>query len=252
MSPVVEILGVVSPGKPGKVAPTFRVRCPPPCGRVYETRAWPRDLATRRSCRSCADERRRQLAAQRTRPIAPRPADLPAEEERYAHATRARYVAGCRCEPCREANNAYARMRGKLARMGRGDPLVSAARARRHLAGLSAAGVGRRTIAEAGGLVQSSLAAIAAGLKRKIRRSTEARILGVRARDVAGTRGGHLVDAAATWRRIARLLDDGFTRGEIAVRLGAKTRALQLRRDRVTARNAARVANLYRTIYVGG
>lgn len=35
-----------------------------------------------------------------------RPPDLP-PAERYAHGTRARYVTGCRCPPCRASNTAY-------------------------------------------------------------------------------------------------------------------------------------------------
>lgn len=35
-----------------------------------------------------------------------RPADLP-PAERYPHGTRARYVTGCRCAPCRESNRLY-------------------------------------------------------------------------------------------------------------------------------------------------
>jgi hypothetical protein len=35
-----------------------------------------------------------------------RPADLPTAEH-YAHGTRARYVTGCRCAPCRESNRLY-------------------------------------------------------------------------------------------------------------------------------------------------
>lgn len=36
----------------------------------------------------------------------PRPPDLPPPEH-YAHGTRARYVAGCRCTPCRASNTRY-------------------------------------------------------------------------------------------------------------------------------------------------
>ena len=35
-----------------------------------------------------------------------RPPDLPPPEH-YAHGTRARYVSGCRCPPCRASNVAY-------------------------------------------------------------------------------------------------------------------------------------------------
>lgn len=44
-----------------------------------------------------------------------RPLDLP-PAERYAHGTRARYVAGCRCPPCRASNTAYYHQRQARAR----------------------------------------------------------------------------------------------------------------------------------------
>jgi hypothetical protein len=55
-----------------------------------------------------------------------------------------------------------------------------------------------------------------------------------------------LVPAKRTWERIEWLLDEGFTKSRIALELGRKTRALQLNREWVTARNAAAVEALVR------
>lgn len=234
-----EVLEQLTAGSSG-VAPIFVVRCRP-CGRTYETKSFLRQIVVRKSCRPCRDaKRRRRNDAGKTRP-----ADLPAFEH-YAskpHGQRLRYLAGCRCAECREANNAYARLRGKLVRDGQGNPMIDAARARRHLARLSAAGVGRRTVADVAGVAQSIIAKIRAGRKMKIRRATERALLAV---SIAAARGGTLVDAAPTWRHVAWLLSEGFTRGEIARRLGHKRAALQIGRARVTRATAAAVQRLWR------
>jgi len=44
------------------------------------------------------------------------------------------------------------------------------------------------------------------------------------------------------------LQEEGFTKGEIAQRLGKKTRALQLHKDRVVYRNAAAVSILFQRV----
>jgi hypothetical protein len=239
-----EILQLLDPGKPPYVPPTFRVQCPE-CGNLYVTRSYAREIVQRKRCRACSDARRARKKS--PTPSASRPGDLP-DAERFAHGTRSRYVAGCRCEPCTASNREYARLRQKLGRMGQGNPLVSAARARRHLERLARAGVGRRQIADAAQTAASAIAEIRAGRKTKLRRETEARILAVTedARADAST-----VDAASTQKIVALLLDDGFTRSELARRLGstAKVPALQLGGDRVLARNAAAVARLYREIH---
>jgi len=59
-----------------------------------------------------------------------------------------------------------------------------------------------------------------------------------------------LVPADSTMRIIEKLLAEGFTKQELARRLGstAKVPALQLRRDRVTARNRHKVEQLAREL----
>jgi hypothetical protein len=225
-------------------APLYRVRCPK-CRSVYETRSFLRQIVTRHSCRACSDKRRHARAKKTVH--APRPVDLPppASFATKQHGTRVRYVAGCRCEPCRLANNAYARMRMKLKRLGEGNPLVDAARTRRHLERLSKAGVGRRTIADIARVPESTLCALRKGTRLHLRAATAARILAV-GTDVRTD--ASVISAEATWRLIDRLREEGYTKGAIAQKLGNKRAALQIRKDRVTARTQARVERLFREL----
>lgn len=119
------------------------------------------------------------------------------------------------------------------------DDLVNALRARRHLAALSAAGVGYKAVAAACDVGKSILREIATGEKRCIRRSTLARILSV---DEDAVCDAARVDAAPTWAFIEEMLALGLTKTAIAKRLGLTS--IQFRRDQVLARNALRVRKL--------
>lgn len=238
-----EVLEQLDVGKPPYVAPTYRVRCPE-CRRAYPTKAWLRDIVIRVRCRRCHDARR----AQRRKPDAgkSRPFDM-TSAARFVerHGERVAYVAGCRCGACREANNAYARLRGKLNRAGDTNRVIEARRVRRHILRLSAAGVGTWTVADIAGVSRASLQAIRSGTKTKLREQTEKRILAV-TRDALSD--GKLVDARGTRKLIARLMGAGFTKSAIALRLGMTRPALQFRGDRITARTRARVERLVREV----
>ena len=176
------------------------------------------------------------LSARGLRPVAELAADRP-------HGTRLRYLAGCKCFHCRRANSDYERERQAAREAGDWNGIVDADRARRHLLMLSRRGVGRRMVRAASDVAQTVLQDIRTGRKRRIRARTERRILAV----TPACRGdAALVPAADTWRRIEWLLEEGFTKARIARELGAKRPALQLRRDRVTARTAAKVEILWR------
>jgi hypothetical protein len=136
-------------------------------------------------------------------------------------------------------------MRGKLRRAGQGDPLVDAQRVRTHLHRLSAAGIGYKAVADIAGVSKTNLMKIRGGGKTQLRKSTALRVLAV-TKDAAGD--ATLVDAAPTWKLIGKLLRQGFTKGALALRLGRKRPALQLRRDKITAKTRQRVARLYREI----
>lgn len=161
------------------------------------------------------------------------------------HGTRAKYVLEkCRCEPCTLANREYARGRDRATR--RPDevsrsPFISAAATRRHLLELSAAGVGYKTVARAANVPSSSLGGILAGKRKRVRRLTAERVLAI---TPAVAADGALVDATSTWQAIDRLRVAGWTKSAISAAIGQGGVALQLGRDRVTARNARRIAEL--------
>ena len=166
--------------------------------------------------------------------------DLAAERP---HGTRLRYLGGCKCFKCRRANSDYERARTAARAAGDWNGLVDAIAARKHILALSKKGIGRRMVAEASDVAQTVIAEVRAGKKLKIRARTERRILAV----TPACRGdAALVPAGPTWERIRWLLEEGFTKSRIAIELGKKTRALQLNRDWVTARNAAAVEALMR------
>lgn len=167
-----------------------------------------------------------------------------------AHGTRSRYVRGCRCEPCTIANRDYARARYLEKAQGRGNPLVSTARARRHLRKLQRGGIGTRTVSDVTGCSRSIVCGIRDGSREQCRRTTEARILDMA---VQAWSDGQLIDAGPTWRLLDELLERGFTRGALAAELGsrAKMPSLQLDREVVTARNAMKVRKLYAALSRG-
>jgi len=160
------------------------------------------------------------------------------------HGSRIRYMAGCRCLPCRASNTNYETMRALRRRQGLWNGLVNAGRARRHIQRLSQWGVGYKTVAAAAGVSCSVMFKIRSGDRRQIRALTEKRILAV---SKSAARGSTLISAKGTWRKISWLLDGGFTKGEIAIRLGAKTRALQLNKEFVTVKTAKKVDQLWRS-----
>lgn len=165
---------------------------------------------------------------------------------RRPHGDRLRYMAGCRCVPCRAANSRYETGRSAARKAGDWNGLVSAKRARRHILKLSSLGVGRRAVAEAADVGATIIAAIRSGRKLKIRKRTEQKILSVTPTAVSG---GALVPADRALRLINRLIEvEGFTKTEIARRLGYKTPALQIKPGWITASRAAAIERLYRRL----
>jgi hypothetical protein len=154
---------------------------------------------------------------------------------------------GCHCDRCRIANNRYASFDTKRRRLNRDSglfarPYIDAGPSRARLLALRAAGVGRRTVHDRTGLAVSVIARIANGDIRRVRRPTETAILAVTA-DVAP---GSLIPAGPTWLLIDRLTAAGVTKTAIgkAITGNPNAASLQLRRDVITARSAARVAAL--------
>lgn len=178
------------------------------------------------------------LAARRLRPVA----QLALTR---SHGDRLKYLSGCRCFKCRRANSDYERERQAARRAGDWNGIVSADAARRHMLKLARHGVGRRSFAAATDVAESVLHAIRTGRKRQIRARTERKILAV---TKACAPDSASVSARQTWQRIEALLEEGFTKTQLARMLGSTARkpALQIGRDTCSVRTAARVEAIYR------
>lgn len=125
--------------------------------------------------------------------------------------------------------------------------LVSAGPARAHLLRLSRAGVGYKTVGDAGTVAKTVLLRILNGTKRQIRAETERKILTVTTD--ARADGSH-VSGKRTRKRLDALLERGWTKTELARRLGSKSKqpALQLKQAKVTAATALAVEKLWRAL----
>ena len=178
------------------------------------------------------------LAARGLKPVAELAADRP-------HGTRLRYIAGCKCFRCRRANSDYERERKAARLAGDWNGFVPADRARAHLMSLSRHGVGKRAVQAASDVCMTVLQDIRTGKKVQIRARTERRILAVTPA-MASDRA--LVKPGRTFQLIEQLRDEGFTKTDLARRLGYRNGALQFQKHRMTARNVARVERLYRTL----
>jgi hypothetical protein len=161
------------------------------------------------------------------------------------HGTRIKYIGGCKCMLCRAANSRYETERHAARKAGDWNGIVDTDKARRHLKMLSRNGVGRRAVADASDIAGTILSEIRSGKRKRIRARTERKILAVTKEALSG---GALVDADLTWKKIDELLDEGFTKGGLALRLGMKTLALQIKRFEVTAKTQMRVDRFYRQI----
>ncbi len=158
------------------------------------------------------------------------------------HGVRLRYMAGCRCLKCRMANTNYETARARARKAGDWNGIVDAAPARAHIRKLGRAGVGYKMVAAVSDVGKTSVFQIRQGRKLRVRARTARRILAV---TIACRGDAALVSAKGTWRLIEQLLEEGLTKARIARELGAQRPALQIRKDLVTVRTAARVRALH-------
>lgn len=234
-----------------------------------------------------------------------RPSDLP-PAEKYEHGTRARYVAGCRCDDCKRSNReAYHKRQAEAKELAKrinapkvpvpqewtapdgtkktryyqhacpgvdGKPcewqahlrkdskggccnrcrmklgwngLVDAGEVREHILYLSRLGVGYKTVAEAANVGVTTLADVRAGRKKKIRAQSAKRVLEV-GTDAKADKA--FVDARPSQKLLKKLLRLGYTKTELASRLGSKAKvpSLQLlERKKMTVRSAHEVKKVY-------
>lgn len=162
------------------------------------------------------------------------------------HGTRTRYQQGCRCLPCRVATAAYQRQRVAARQRGESNKLVSAEQVKAHLEKLSSAGVGKLTVSEITGIHHASLGKYKSGSRKFICEKNQRLILAVT--EEALTDGKH-ISSRETRRLIKRLVRMGFTKAEIAKRLGYRAGRLSIaRRSCVTARTAMKVEKFFRQL----
>lgn len=140
---------------------------------------------------------------------------MPADPKAKKHGTRGSYVKGCRCDLCRQANQAYELLR-RQAKPSEGKGYVLAGRAQAHLLALAELGVGYKAVSEATDISRGIIIAIRLGRKVRILSRTERKILAVNG-DMALDRA--LVDAAPTWALVAELQAAGFQLRDIAKEL---------------------------------
>lgn len=159
------------------------------------------------------------------------------------HGNRLRYMSGCKCFKCRRSNSDYERQR-QIARLaGDWNGIVDADRVRAHLWKLSRAGIGRRAVGDVTDISDSILHEIRHRRRLRIRARTERKILAVTPALARSDRAK--VSASKAWRLIGQLLEEGFTKAGLAKLLGYRSPALQLRHDRITARNEQRIIALH-------
>jgi len=118
--------------------------------------------------------------------------------------------------------------------------MVDAGPAREHLLMLQAQGVGQLHAARRAGVGEATIWRVRSGARQKIRPAIAAAILGVK----PALARGQLVNSYGTRRLIRALEGEGFTRAQIAARLGLRSRQLRIY-NRVTVRTALRVRALW-------
>lgn len=161
------------------------------------------------------------------------------------HGERTGYVKGCRCTPCTRANNQ--KNAEREARIAAGLPstaMVDADRARRHLQHLVALGATQKALVRASGLNRNNLRNLLLGRQSRVTPGIEQTVLAITLSQAQAAVGaGSLVDAGPTWLLLEDMIARGFPKSWIARELGSG-KALQLRRDYVTASSAVKVSEL--------
>lgn len=169
-----------------------------------------------------------------------------------AHGSHAKYaIERCRCDECRRAQREYNRHR--VRQLARPDgvwcPYVDAGPAREHVEWLASCGVGVKTIAKISRVPHGTLSKLVYGDRarglapsKRIRPATAEKILAVMPNQAGGAQR---VPASSTWRLLDELIARGWSRAELARRLGQKGPGLQIHRTRVRASTARNVEQLH-------
>jgi len=154
------------------------------------------------------------------------------------HGTAHGYRLGCRCLPCAHARAVYRQSDGHRA------PRVDATPAREHLQRLAQRGIGLTQASRLSGIARPTLQAIRNGTRRSIAARLEEAIASIPAIPAMGAlTSGYPVRRMLAWFRL-----EGFTKADIARRLGLRTPHVQFVHRCCTYRTAARVRALYRKV----
>jgi hypothetical protein len=164
------------------------------------------------------------------------------------HGERARYMAGCRCLPCRAAHARYNADCERRIRNGITNKLVPADRAREHLVNLSRKGIGRHAVRAATDIAESILHQITQGRRLHICEAAERRILAV---DESVRSDHSLMDARTIWKLLDELIDRGYSRAQLARWLGKRSPALQISRGKMLAVQGLQIQRLYARLQAG-
>jgi hypothetical protein len=167
------------------------------------------------------------------------------------HGTRARYMTGCKCLFCRAANSRYVVERQHAREAGDVRHIVNAAAARKHILRLARQGMGYKLVAESAKVGTSIVFQIRRGTRQRIRANTERAILAVK-KELAVLGDASLVPSGATWKLLDHLLAMGYTKAQLALWMGKRTPAIQIKRGgRITAKTVLKVRKMYEDILAG-
>jgi len=126
--------------------------------------------------------------------------------------------------------------------------VVMAHKAREHILFLSQNGVGEEAVHQACGVANCVIRDIRQGKQMNVMPETEKRILSV---TLAAALPHALVPGQEVWKKVTELrAKGGMTKGEIAMALGNKKPALQLKKKQMTAKSARKVERLHKELYV--
>ncbi|NOT95443.1 MAG: hypothetical protein HOP00_03935 [Nitrospira sp.] len=158
------------------------------------------------------------------------------------HGDRLRYLAGCKCVDCRQANNVYECHRRKARKNGDWNGFVSAGRARAHIQKLAKLYLGHKAISAVTDIPETTIRNIRLGRQVHLRAKSERRILDVTP-DMRSD--GALVSAKPIWRCVSRLVSAGYTKRRLANLLGYKSGEIKFGKQFITVRRAERFRKLH-------
>jgi len=163
----------------------------------------------------------------------------------FTHGTTTGYTKyRCACPECRQAWRDYQRAYYRDVRAAGGrHRLVPAKDARRHIAKLRASGVTVPAIYTESGVSRKVLLEIRRGTRKRIRRTTEERILGVRLGSVVA---GHRVPAQHAVRLMDEMEAAGVLRADFKEHLHMTTTSSIARQAYVEWKTFAKLVCLYR------